>query len=74
MPTRTGFRRWGRAWWYCRLTHTGKFLRLFVFSFVQIFAQAIEDGAIVDLGLVIALRITRRGESMGDFVFGAEAG
>jgi len=66
MPTRTGFRWWGRAWWSCRPRHSGKFLHPFAFSFVQIIAQVIEDGTVADLSLTIALRIIRRGESMGD--------
>jgi len=34
----------------------------------------VEDGAITDLGLTIALRIVGRGESVGDLILRAEAG
>ena len=40
----------------------------------RLIAQAVEHGAVTDFSLAIALRIIRCGESMGDLVFGAEAG
>jgi len=36
--------------------HPGEFLSLFALCSFQAFAQAIEDGAIVDIGLTIALK------------------
>ena len=74
MPTRMRFHWWGRAWWSCKLRDYGEFLYRFAFSFIQTFAQAVEDGAVAYPSLAIALRIIRRGESMGDVVLGAEAG
>ena len=53
--------------------HSGEFLCPFAFNFIQTFALAVEDGAVAYLSLTIALRIVRRGESMGNLVLGAEA-
>ena len=40
-----------------RTEHSGEFLRLFAFSFVQTFVQIIENGAVVDFSITIALKI-----------------
>ena len=37
--------------------HSGEFLCPFAFSFAQNFAQVVQDGAVADFGLVIALRL-----------------
>jgi len=44
-----------------------------VFSFVKDFAWAVEDSAVADLSLAIALWIVGSEESMGDLVLGAQA-
>jgi len=45
----------------------------FAFSFVKTFAKIIENGAVVDLSLAIAMRNKRCGESVGDLVRGTKA-
>ena len=39
--------------------YSGKFLQPFAFTFVQTFAHAVDDGAVTDFSLAIALRIIR---------------
>ena len=53
--------------------HLGKFLGPYALCSVQVFAQAVEDSTITDLGLTIALRITGPGESAADLILRAEA-
>ena len=55
------------------LEHSGEFLHPFSFSFVQTFAQAIEDGAVADFSLAVASRVIRYGEAMSDLVLGTKA-
>jgi len=64
----------GRGTFGCPVSpeHSEEFLRIFVFSFAQNFAQVVEDSAVADFGLVVALRIIGRGESMCNFVLVTE--
>ena len=52
----------------------GEFLGPFALCSIQVFAQAVENGAIADLGMTIALRIVGSGESVDDLIFRAEVG
>ena len=52
--------------------HVRKLLDPFAFRLSEALAQAIEDGAIVDLSLVVALWIVRCREPTSDLVLGAE--
>ena len=54
--------------------HSVEFLHPFAFSFVQTFAQVVEDGVIADFSLAIAFRTIKCGVSIGDFVLSAETG
>jgi len=54
--------------------HPGEFLDQFAFYTIQTFAQVVEDDAINDLGLTIALRIVGSGESVSDLILIAKVG
>ena len=46
----------------------------FALSLTEAFAQAVEDGAIVDLGLAITLWVVWRRERVADLILGIEGG
>ena len=48
--------------------HLEEFLSPFALCSIQTFAQTVEDGAIVDLVLIIALSIVWSGKSVGDLI------
>ena len=62
----------GHIWRSCKpRAHRGVF-HTFGFSFAQNFTHVVEDSAAAYFGMVIALRIRGRGESMCDFVLVTE--
>jgi len=72
MPKRMVFRPSGRASGPVGPEHPRDFLGPSVFCSIQAFVQAIENGAIADLGLTTALRIVGSGEPTGDLILRAE--
>jgi len=55
-----------------RPQHPGEFLHPLVLYFVEALTQVVKNCAVADLSLTIALWIVESGESVDDFILGAE--